>query len=238
MPSLRTLLLVLFLAALALSIVVLFMKKSKPEQDTQSYAKQNPTCDEIKKHSKKNDMMECFLNFESASDFPVNLEGEDTLYIPMAKFIGERFPEEFPLRVRYVSSFPGETIDSVGISGKNINIARGKNSVWRDEKGCKFPGPCPVSPLRDGDSVNAILPGKIIKIEKDSLYNITIYHGENIYSKTGNLKTLSDYAQIGKIITPDFALGFLPNQHIPLDFVEITRNGKRIELNKFIEESW
>jgi len=241
----------LFLAGLALFIVVLFMKKSKPEQDAQSYTEQNPNCSEIKIHSKKNDLVECFLNFESASDFPADLKGEDSIYIPMAKFIGERFPEEFPLRVRHVFSFPGKTIDSVGISGKNISIAKGKNSVWRNEKnGCKFPGHCLAMPLKGsvtpqkftnnnaerdfrnkfysiGEApVNAILPGKILKVEQDSLFSVTIYHGENIYSKTSGLNTLSDHAKTGNIVSPDIVLGFLPPQDTAFISVEIIRNGK------------
>jgi len=253
MPSLRTMLLTLFLACLALFIVILFMKKSQPEQDAQSYTEQNPTCSEVKIHSNKNDMVECFLNFESAPDFSANPKGEDTLYIPMAKFIGERFPGEFPLRVRYIISFPSRTIDSVGISGKNISIIKGKNSVWRNEKtGCKFPGSCFEMPLegtfipkkfarydnnaeRDfknkfgaiGETpVNAILPGKILKIEQDSLFSMTIYHGENIYSKTSGLHTLSSNAKAGNAVSQDIALGFLPPKDTAFIFVEITRNGK------------
>jgi len=263
MPSLRTLFLTLFLAGLALFIVVLFMKKAKPEQDAQSYTEQNPNCSEIKIHSKKNDLVECFLNFESALDLPASIKGEDSLYIPMAKFIGERFPEEFPLRVRHIFSFPGKTIDSVGISGKNISIAKGKNSVWRNEKnGCKFPGNCLVMPLKgsvipqkfakydnnaERDSrnrfraigeapVNAILPGKILKVERDSLFSVTIYHGENIYSKTSGLSTLSDHAKTGNIVSPDIALGFLPPQDTAFIFVEITRNGKHERWEKFYSE--
>jgi len=239
MPSLRALLLTLFLIILAVFIVVLFVKKSEPEQDAQSYATEHANCNDIKKHSNKNELLECFFNFESLSDFPEELQGEDTLYIPMAKLIGERFPNEFPLRIKHIFSWPNQIQESefIGISGSTMNIVKEKSTAWRDQKtGCKFPGPCPVAPLRDDDSVNAILPGKILKIEKDSLYSITIYHGENIYTKS-NLETLSDYAQIGKTITPDSALGFLPKQDIPLNFVEITRNGKHIELNKFIEES-
>jgi len=263
MPSLRTPFLVLFLAGLALLIVVLFMRKSKSEQDAQSYTEQNPNCSEIKIHSRKNDLVECFLNFESASDFPANLKGEDSLYIPMARFIGERFPEEFPLRVRHIFSFPGKTIDSVGISGKSISIVKGKNSVWRNEKsGCKFPGHCLAMPLRGsvipskfakydnnaerdfrnkfraiGEApVNAILPGKILKIEQDSLFSVTIYHGENIYSKTSGLNTLSDHVKPGNMVSPDISLGFLPPQDTAFVFVEITRNGKYELWEKFYSE--
>jgi len=239
MPSLKVLLLLLLLAALALLTVVLFVKKSKPiHQDAQSYAIEHSYCNDIKKHSNKNELLECFFNFESISDFPEEPQGEDTLYISMAKLIGERFPNQFPLRIKHVFSWSNQihVSEFMGISGNSINIVKEKDSVWRDQKtGCKFPGPCPVAPLRGEASVNAILPGKILSIENDSLYNVTIYHGENIYTKTSNLKTLSDYAQIGKTITPDSAIGFLPKQRTP--FVEITRNGKRIELNKFIEEN-
>ena len=232
--------------------VILFAKKSKPVHDAQGYAVQNPNCTEIKIHSNKNDMVECFLHFESDSEFP-KLQGEDTLYINMARFIGERFPEEFPLRVRHVYSFPGKTSDSIRISGKSITIAKGKNSEWRDKKsGCKFPGPCPVMPLK-GSAVpqkstvednnteqihinkfsakgkaplNAILPGKILKIERDSLFSVTIYHGENIYSKTSGLDSLSEHAQIDSVVSTGITLGFLPPQDTAFIFVEITRNGK------------
>jgi hypothetical protein len=253
MLSLRALLLTLFLTVLALFIVVLFIKKSKPIQDAQSYTRQNPNCNEIKIHSKKNDIVECFLNFESGSDFPANPQGIDSLYIPMAKLIGERFPDEFPLRVMYIFSFPNKTIDSIVISGNSINIAKGENSLWRNKKtGCKFPGPCPVMPLKgsailqkfareDHDAerifrnmfgaigkapVNAILPGKILKIERDSLFDITIYHGENIYSKTSGLNILSNHLKTGSIVSPDSVLGFLPPQDTAFILVEIIRNGK------------
>jgi len=197
MPSLRALLLTLFLACLALFVVILFMNKSKPEQDAQSYTELHPECSEIKIHSKKEALMECFSNFESALD----LQGEDTLYIPMVRFIGERFPNEFPLRLRHVFSWPSKITQSVGISGKSVNIAKDEKNIWRDENtGCKFPGPCPVMPLKGsvipqkfakedrqaerifrnkfsaiGEApVNAILPGRVLKIEQDSLFSVTI----------------------------------------------------------------
>jgi hypothetical protein len=253
MPSLRALLLTLLLVILAVFIIVLFMKKSKPEQDAQSYAEQNPECSEIKIHSKKNDLVECFLNFESASDLPADPHGEDTLYIPMVKFIGERLPGEFPLRVRLVFSFPNKILESIGISGKSITINGSKDSIWRNEKnGCKFPGFCPVMPLKGsaisqkfvkednnaerifrnkfssiGEApVNAILPGKILKIEHDSLFSVTIYHGENIYSKTSGLGRLSNYAHTDSTISQENILGFLPSLDTAFIFLEIRHNGK------------
>jgi len=240
----RALLIVLFLIILAPLLVALFVKKSKPIQDAQSYAMLNPTCREFKIHSKKNDMVECLLNFESLSDLPANPRDADTLYIPMARFIGEKYSEEFPLRVSHIFSLPDKIMDSIRISGKSINVTRGKNSVWRNEmNGCKFPGPCPVMPLKGTASeapVNAILPGKILKIERDSLFSVTIYHGDNIYSKTSGLNSLSDYVQVGSTVSPDSALGFLPAS-TPRDtaftFVEITRNGKYEAWDKFYSES-
>jgi len=263
MPSLRTLFLALFLAVFALFAVIFFAEESKPVQDAQSYAEQNPNCNEIKIHSNKNDMVECFLDFKSNSGIP-NPQGTDTLYIPMVKFIGERFPSELPLRVRHIYSFPGKTADSIGISGTSISIARDKNSGWRDKKsGCKFPGPCPVMPLKGsaiphkfakddnnpeqifrnkfsaiGEApVNAILPGKILKIEHDSLFSVAIYHGENIYSKTSGLDSLSDYAYAGNIVSTDLALGFLPPLDTAFIFVEITHNGKYETWEKLYFES-
>ncbi|MCL2101877.1 MAG: hypothetical protein FWH22_09230 [Fibromonadales bacterium] len=260
----RTLFLSLFLAALALLIIAFFVKKSKPEQDAQSYARQNPQCNEIKIHSEKNDLAECFLNFESALDFPVNPQDVDTLYISMVKFISERFPSEFPLRVKYIFSFPNRAVEFAGISGKSINIAKNKNSEWRDKNsGCKFPGICPVMPLKGsaipqkfakedykaerifrnkfssiGEApVNSILPGKILKIEEDSLLSITIYHGENIYTTTSGLSSLSEYAQAGGIVTPDIAIGFLPPKDTAFIFVEIRRNGKYELWDRFYAES-
>ncbi len=264
MPSLRTLLLTLFLAVFALFAVTFFAKESKPVQDAQSYAEQNPNCNEIKIHSNKNDMVECFLHFESNFDFPANPQGADTLYIPMVKFIGDRFPNELPIRVRHIFSFPGKTADSIGISGTSIEITRDKNSGWRNRKnGCKFPGPCPVIPLKGSAipqefarefnnaeqifrnrfsaigkaPVNAILPGKILSVEQDSLFSITIYHGENIYSKTSGLGKLSDYAYAGGIVSTDLALGFLPPRDTAFISVEITRNGKYEAWDKFYSES-
>lgn len=261
--SARTLLLVLFLIVLAPLLIVAFVKESKSIQDAQDYVALNPTCKEFKVHSKKNDMVECFLNFESIYDLPASQDA-DTFYIPMVRLIGERYPDEFPLRIRHIFSLPGKTPDSTGISGRNINITRSKNSAWRNEKsGCKFPGPCPVMPLKGsaipqkyakedkkterifrnqfsaiGEApVNAILPGKILKIEQDSLFSVTIYHGENIYSKTCGLDSLSDYAQAGNEVLPDLVLGFLPPQDTAFIFVEITRNGKYELWEKFYGES-
>ena len=245
--------LVLCLAVLALFLVVIFVKKSRPIQDAQNYTALNSTCRELKIHSKKNDIVECFLNFESILDLPANPQDIDTFYIPMARLIGERFPNEFPLRVRYTFSLPDKTVDFLGISGRNMNVTKGKNSVWLDKaSGCKFPGPCPTMPLKGsaisqkyvkedknaerifrnkfsaiGEApVNAILPGKILKIEQDSLFSVTIYHGENIYSKTSGLNNLSDYVQIGDTVSPNSIIGFLPTQDTAFIFVEITRNGK------------
>jgi hypothetical protein len=233
MLSLRVLFAVLFLAALALFIVVVFMNKSKPIRDVQSYAEQHPNCNEIKIHSKKNDLIECFSNFESVYNIPSKPLGTDTLYIPMARFIGERFPQEFPLRIKHIFSFPDRTEDSIWISGNSISITKNKNSVWRDKNGCRFPGHCPVMPFNDS-TVNAILSGKILKIEyEDSLFSITIYHGENIYSKTDNLRSISNYAQIGNIVSPDSILGISTTR----TFVEITRNGKYETWESFYEES-
>ncbi|MDR3000078.1 MAG: hypothetical protein LBU89_02340 [Fibromonadaceae bacterium] len=256
----RTLLLSLFLAALALLIIILFMKKSK-EQDAQGYARQNPQCSEIKVHSEKNDLVECFLNFETAS-FPANPQDVDTLYISMVKLISERFPNEFPLRVRYIFSFPNKVVEFVGISGKSINIFRDKSSEWRDKNsGCKFPGICPIMPLKGSSipqkflrednnveqifrnkftsigeaPVNSILPGKILKISEDS--HITIYHGENIYTTTSGLSSLSDYVHEGAIVTPDIAIGFLPPKDTAFVFVEIRRNGKHELWDKFYWEN-
>jgi hypothetical protein len=264
MSSSRALLFIVFLGALALLLVVLFVKKSKPIQDAQSYATLNPACTELKIHSKKNDLVECFLNVESALDLPANLQEADSLYIPMARFIGERFPDEFPLRIRHVFSLPDKITDSIGISGKNINLAKGSNSIWRNRtNGCKFPGPCPTMPLKGsaipqkyakedknaerifrnkfsaiGEApINAILPGKILKIERDSLFSVTIYHGENIYSKTSGLYNLSDYTLIGNAISQDFAFGFLPPQDTAFILVEITRNGKYELWENFFRES-
>lgn len=239
---------------------MVFMKKSKPEQDAQSYTERHPECNEIKIHSKKNDMVECFQNFESVLD----IQGKDTVYLPMARFIGERFPEEFPLRVRYIFSFPGKITDSIGISGKNINISKNGSSVWRDEStGCKFPGLCPVMPLKGsaipqkfakedrnaerifrnkfsaiGEApVNAILPGRILNIELEDGFSVTIYHGENIYSKTRGLSSISDNASIGGLVSTDQPIGFLPPKDTAFIFVEITRNGKYEQWENFYGES-
>ncbi|MDR2732396.1 MAG: hypothetical protein LBB36_04170 [Fibromonadaceae bacterium] len=260
MPSLRALLLTLFLVILAVLAVILFAGKSKPAKDAQSYAEQNPNCNEIKIHSEKNDLIECFLNYGSNSDFPENPQDTDTLYIPVARFIGERFPYEFPLRIRHIFSFPTKTDDSIEISGNSINIVKDRNSVWYDKKsGCIFPGPCPVMPLKGsaipqkyakedynperifrnkfsaiGEApVNAILPGRILKIEQEPLFSVKIYHGENIYSKTSGLKSLSNYTQVGNLVSPDSILGFLPTQDTAFLFVEITRNGKYESWEKF-----
>jgi hypothetical protein len=48
MPSFRALFAVLFLAVLAVIIVVVFMNKSKTILDAQSYAEEHPNCNEIK----------------------------------------------------------------------------------------------------------------------------------------------------------------------------------------------
>jgi hypothetical protein len=244
MPSLKVLLLSLLLAIIALSAAIFFAKSSKLDQDAQSYAMENPNCREIKMHSNKNDMVECFINFESAKDFPEDPRDADTLYIPMLKLIGEKLPGEFPLRVKHIFSLPSRISDSIIVSGSTINIIKEKNSIWRDtETGCKFPGPCPmmplkgVMPLKVGVQVNAILPGKILKIENDSPYTVTIYHGENIYTKTSGLKKLSHYAKPGKEISSDSAIGFLPTQDSALTFLEITRNGKQETWESFFKES-
>jgi len=264
MPSLRVLFAVLLLAALALFIVVVFMNKSKPIRDAQSYAEQHPNCNEIKIHSKKNDLIECFLNFESIDEIPLGQLGADTLYIPMARLIGERFPQEFPLRIKHIFSFPEGTEDSIWISGNNITITKNKNSVWRNKKnGCRFLAPCPIMPLKDlvisqketkedysseqifkkkfgaigKTPVNAILPGKILDVEQDSLFTITIYHGENIYSKTSGLYNINSYVQTGSTVSTDSVLGFLPPKDTAFIFVEITRNGKYETWEKFYAES-
>jgi len=253
MPSLRVLFAVLFLIALALCIVVVFMNKSKPILDAQSYTEQHPNCNEIKIHSKKNDLIECFSNFESISDIPSEPLGVDTLYIQMVKLIGERFPQEFPLRIKHIFSYPDRTDDSIWLSGNSITITKNKNSEWRNkENGCKFPAPCPVMPLKGSvisqnfknkfnakgkTPVNAILPGKILDIEQDSLFSITIYHGENIYSKTSGLYSIDSSAQIGDIISTDIVLGFLPPKDTAFIFVEITRNGKNETWENFYAES-
>ncbi|MCL2260268.1 MAG: hypothetical protein FWC15_02815 [Fibromonadales bacterium] len=260
MPSLRALLLRLFLVGLAIFVIVLFIKKSKPELDAQSFAEQNPECNEIKIHSKKEALMECFFHFESVGD----LLGEDTLYMPMARFIGDRFPNELPLRVKHIFSWPNEVTESIRISGKNISVIRKENAIWRNEHtGCKFPGLCPVMPLKGsaipqqfakedrqaerifrnkfsaiGEApVNAILPGKILKIEQHPLFSVTIYHGDNIYSKTSGLNFLSDDTYTGKLISPDQPIGFLPPMDTAFIFVEIIRNGKYELWEKFYEES-
>jgi len=234
MPSVKALLLTLFLFLSALLAVIAIVKKSKDAQDAEVYTKQNPNCSSIKVHSGKNSLLECYLYFESVEDFPKELHGADTLYIPMAKFIGEREPKEFPLRIGHIFSIPNDETDSIWIYGSSISVARGKAPPWHNLKtGCKFPGPCPVLPLRkiarDSDTVNAvnaILPGKIIKIDKDDFYSITIYHGENIYSKISGISVLSEYAESGKNVLPDSALGFLPPKNSKYQ-LEITRNGKR-----------
>jgi len=264
MSSSRALLITLFLGALALFSVVFFVTKSKSIQDAHSYTKLNPTCREFKMHSKKNDMVECFLNLESISDIPANSQDDDTLYLPMAKFVGERFPDEFPLRVRRIFSLPDKVTDSIGISGTNMDLARSKNSAWQNKiTGCKFPGPCPIMPLKGsaipqkyakedknaerifrnkfsaiGEApVNAILPGKILKIERDSLFSVTVYHSENIYSKTSGLYSLSDNVKIGSEISQDSVLGFLPLKDTAFILVEITRNGKYELWENFFKES-
>jgi len=264
MPSLRVLFAVLFLVALALIIVVIFMNKSKHIRDAQSYAEQHPNCNEIKIHSKKNDLIECFSNFESIDALPSEPLGADTLYIPMAKLIGERFPQEFPLRIKHIFSYPEGTEDSIWISGNSITIAKNKNSVWRNEKnGCRFPALCPVMPLKGSvifqkearenydeeqifknkfgaigkAPVNAILPGKILDVEQNSFFSITIYHGENIYTKTSGLYSIDSNVQIGDIISTDIALGFLPPKDTAFIFVEITRNGKCETWENFYAES-
>ncbi|MDR2581442.1 MAG: hypothetical protein LBC85_10690 [Fibromonadaceae bacterium] len=234
MPSIKTLLLAWLLAIFALSIVVFTVKKSKPIQDAEFYAKQNPHCNTVKVHSNKNSLVECFWNFESFEEL---LGIEDSLYASMAKFIGERFPNEFPLRIHHIFSIPGMETDSVGIYGNSIIIAKSKNLPWHNKNnGCKFPGPCPVPPLRTivagKDSIyaiNAILPGRVIKIEQNELYSITIYHGENIYSKTSGILELNDYVQLGKNIVPDSILGILPPKKNKY-WLEVTQNGKRIGL--------
>jgi len=260
MPKLRALLLTLFLVGLAVFAIVLFIKKSKPELDAQSYAEQHPECNEIKIHAKKEALMECFFHFESAKD----LRGSDTLYMPMTRFISERLPDEFPLRVKHVFSWPNEVTQSIRISGKTIDVFREENAVWRDNNtGCKFPGICPVMPLKGsaipqkfakedyhaerifrnkfsaiGEApVNAILSGKILKIEQDSLFSVTIYHGENLQSKTSGLSFLSDYAYTGGIVSQDQTIGFLPPKDTAFIFVEITRNGKYEPWEKFYSES-
>jgi len=264
MPSLRVLFVVLFLVAFALIIVVIFMNKSKSILDAQSYTEQHPNCNEIKIHQKKNYLIECFYNFESLSEIPSEPLGADTLYIPMAKLIGERFPQEFPLRIKHIFSFPEGTEDSIWISGNNITVAKNNNSVWRNENnGCKFPAYCPVMPLKGSiisqkgarenydeerifknkfgsigkAPVNAILPGKILDVEQDSLFSITIYHGENIYSKTSGLYSIDSITQIGSIVSTDITLGFLPPKDTAFIFVEITRNGKYEIWDKFYAES-
>jgi hypothetical protein len=232
MPSLKALLLSLLLAALALFMVTVFAKKSKPVQDAHSYIMENPNCDEIKIHSDKNDIVVCFENFQE------DPQEADTVYIPMARLIGERFPDEFPLRIKRIFPLPDKINYSIGISGNSINIIKEENSIWRDLKtGCKFPGPCPAMPLRGEVAVNSILPGKILKIEQDSFFSVTIYHGENIYSKISNMKNLSDYAQIGNVISQDSIIGFLPKKDTALTFLEITRNGKHETWEKFFRES-
>jgi len=229
MPSIKALLLTLFLFFSALLAVIAIVKKSKDAQDAEVYTKQNPNCSAIKIHSGKNSLLECYLYFESAEDFPKELHGADTLYIPMAKFIGEREPKEFPLRIGHIFSIPNEETDSIWIYGSSISVARGKAPPWHNLKtGCKFPGPCPAQPLRKdiANAVSAILPGKIIKIDKEDFYSITIYHGENIYSKISGISILSEYAELGKNVLPDSVLGFLPPKDSKYQ-LEITRNGKR-----------
>jgi len=260
MPSLRALLVTLFLASLAVLAIILFMNKSKPEQDAQSYAEQHPECNEIKIHSKKDALMECYFHFASVQD----LWGEDTIYIPMARFIGERYPDAFPLRVRHEFSWPSQITESIRIAGQNISVIRYENPIWRDENtGCKFPGHCPVMPLKGsaipqkfvkedrqaerifrnrfsaiGEApVNAILPGKILKVEQDSLFSVTIYHGENLYSKISGLSILSEDTQAGYMVSTDNAIGFLPPKDTAFIFVEITRNGKYELWEKFYAES-
>jgi len=264
MYSSRALLITVFLGILALFLVILFMKKSKSSQDAQIYTKLNPTCREVKIHSKKNNFVECFLNLETISDLPAYSQDDDTLYIPMAKFIGERFPDEFPLRVRHIFSLHEKLTDSIGISGTEINLVKSKNSTWKNKtNGCRFPGPCPVMPLKGsaipqiyakedkkterifrnkfssiGEApVNAILPGKILKVERDSLFSVTIYHSENIYSKTSGLYSLNANTQIGNEVSQDFEIGFLPPKDTASIFVEITRNGKYESWENFFRES-
>lgn len=260
MPGLRALLLTLFLVGSAIFAVVIFIKKSKPELDAQSFAEQHPQCNEIKIHSKKEALMECFFNFESVKD----LQGVDTLYMPMTKFIGDRFPGEFPLRVKHIFSWPNEVTQSIRISGKSISVIRDENAVWRNEHtGCKFPGLCPVMPLKGsaipqqfakedfqaerifrnkfsaiGEApVNAILPGKILNIEQTPLFSVTIYHGENIHSKTSGLSILSDDIRTGNTVSQGQPIGFLPPMDTAFIFVEITRNGKYELWEKFYGES-
>jgi hypothetical protein len=238
MPSIKAAFLSLLLAVLASFIVAVFVKKTKHSLDAQNYAKLNSNCEPIKIHSGKNDIVKCFLDFSSISEIPAKHQAADNFYAQMARLVGEKFPNEFPLRVNYRIFLPEETLDSnsVEIAGKYIHIARGQNSVWRDIKnGCKFPGPCPVMPHK-GSTVNAILPGKILKIEQNPLFSVTIYHGENIYSKTSNLQILHDYVQVGSTVSPDSALGQLKNNASV--FVEITRNGKNETLEKFFKECW
>jgi len=266
MPSLRVLFAVLFLVALALVIVIVFMNKSKPILDAQSYTEHYPNCNEIKIHAKKNDLIECFLNFESIGDIPSEPQSADTLYIPMAKLIGERYPQEFPLRIKHIFSFPDGTEDSIWISGNSITITKNKNSVWRNIKnGCRFPAPCPVMPLKGSiisqkfaiddyneeqifknkfsavgkTPVNAILPGKILNVEQnfDSIFSITIYHSENIYSKTSGLYSIDSCVQTGNIVSTDIVLGYLPPKDTAFIFVEITKNGKYEIWEKFYAES-
>jgi len=204
------------------------------------------------------------LNLETISDLPANSQGDDTLYLPMVKFISERFPDEFPLRVRHIFSLPDKITDSIGISGTNMDLVKSKNSAWKNTlNGCNFPGHCPVMPLKGsaipqkfakedknaerifrnkfssiGEApVNAILPGKILKVEQDSLFSVTIYHGENIYSKTSGLHNLSENMQIGNEVSQNSEIGFLPPKDTAFIFVEITRNGKYELWDNFFRES-
>jgi hypothetical protein len=238
MPSIKNSLLALFLVFFALLIVAFFAKKSRPVPDAEIYAKQNPNCTSKKVHSNKNSLVECFLNFETLNDFPETLSGADSLYIPMAKFIAERFPNQFPIRVRHIFSIPDEVTDSIGIYGSSLSIVKGRDSPWyNSNNGCKFPGPCPVMPLRQASKenavsiVNAVLPGKVVKIEQDSAFCVTLYHGENIYSKMSGLAGLNGYVEVGKDISPDSTLGLVLQKSDLL--LEITRNGKVQRWDKF-----
>jgi hypothetical protein len=81
------------------------------------------------------------------------------------------------------------------------------------------------------DVINAILPGKVIKVEHGKFFSVTIYHGDNLYSKTSGIAKLSDYVQPGRSIIPDSILGTLPPQSTnrsPTWRLEVTRNGKAV----------
>ncbi|GHV15362.1 hypothetical protein AGMMS49938_13410 [Fibrobacterales bacterium] len=219
----KQILVLIILGIFALFLVTVFLINDKTPQDSLKYITENMNCNENPNHAESRSLVKCIWNLENPYTLP-----SDSAFYNMVKFLSERHPEEYPLRLHKIFFYNNATgkavenavAESLVISGKNLNILKVKNSVWKNvNTDCEFPNFCPQKPLQDS-LVFAVAAGRILEV--DSV--VKIYHGKNIYSTTTGFERLNDSLQVGKLIDENFILGYISQGNTATVQLEI--NGK------------